>query len=86
MYTSTCKCNVYNGTRQGGLLSPFLFNIFHQEGEECTRTMVNWAHVVENIVNCQVLYFYMERRNGKGSKHDFVTWCRICAAFDCARY
>ena len=22
----------------------------------------------------------MERRNGKGSKHDFVTWCRICAA------
>ena len=25
----------------------------------------------------------MERRNGKGSKHDFVTWCRICVAFDC---
>ena len=44
------------------------------------------AHVVENIVNCQVLYFYMERRNGKCSKHDFVTWCRICVAFDCARY
>ena len=64
------KCiAILKGTRQGGISSPFLFNIFYQDlVEDLSRTVGGI-----NIGNCSYTTFYYEGpKGGGGSVYGFT--------------